>query len=37
MRIQDDVSERVDERQGHSASTVAERSPMLEIANAMAS
>jgi uncharacterized protein YbcI len=35
MRIQDDVSERVDERQGHSTSTVADRSPMLEIANAM--
>jgi uncharacterized protein YbcI len=33
--MQDDMSSNVDEREQHSASTIADRSPMLEISNAM--
>lgn len=35
MRMQEDNSEHVEEPQGHGGSALADRSPMLEIANAM--
>ena len=35
MRTQEDILEQFEEPQGHAASAVADRSPMLEIANAM--